>query len=76
MATKQNFESESDPKIDQYGPMYLCAKFHTFNMDSPIISHIASAISQSSYQVYLLYSVASGGSSIALVARSLRQQSF
>ena len=44
MATKQNFESESDPKIDQYGPMYLCAKFHTFNMDSPIISHIASAI--------------------------------
>ena len=43
MATKQNFESESDPKIDQYGSMYLCAKFHTFNMDSPIISHIASA---------------------------------
>ena len=44
MATKNNFESGSDPKFFHYGLKLPCAKFQNSNMLSPIISHIASAI--------------------------------
>ena len=48
MATKNIFQGESDLESTQYGPKYLCAKFHNSNMNSTINLHSAPSNRRSS----------------------------